>query len=256
MPPPSTFQHSFSSSIPHLHPLPLFCGGGSRWGWGARQPRRPRWRLAAGPSLDVAAAAGAPLGVCAVGLRGQGLVERVEAGVRRQGVSPRRHPLVDAVQALGLFEASDLVLRREAFDCCWDAGNKGGGEGRRELAVILYGIEFKWLKEWGWKGWGHAHIHPWITKFDYICFALEIVREKNCFTEKMTTETAPDHLMSCWLVQLHLIHENGISKGDLWYDKCMASISPDTLVGLENRHTCFLGWGHTRRLKKKKNPTH
>lgn len=68
------------------------------------------------PSLDVAAAAGAALGVGAIGLRGQGLVERVEAGVGGQGVSSRRHPLVDAVQALRLLEASDLVLGREAFD--------------------------------------------------------------------------------------------------------------------------------------------
>lgn len=195
MPPPSTFQHSFSSSIPHLHPLPLFCGGGSRWGWGARQPRRPRWRLAAGPSLDVAAAAGAPLGICAVGLRGQGLVERVEAGVRRQGVSPRRHPLVDAVQALGLFEASDLVLRREAFDCCWDAGNKGreGGGGGRELGVILYGVEFKWLKEWGWKGWGsrsHSPVNHQIW--------LYLLCSWNCERKKIV-------LLRKWQQRLHLI---------------------------------------------------
>ncbi len=65
---------------------------------------------AAGPSLDVAAAAGASLGVCAVGLRGQGLVEGVEAGVGGQGVSPRRHPLVDAIQTLRLLKAGDLVL--------------------------------------------------------------------------------------------------------------------------------------------------
>ena len=72
------------------------------------------------PSLDVAVAAGAALGVRAVGLRGQRLVERVEAGVGRveAGVSPRRHPLVDAVQTLSLCEAGDLVLGREAFDGC------------------------------------------------------------------------------------------------------------------------------------------
>lgn len=53
------------------------------------------------------------------------------------------------------------------------------------------------IKRMGVEGWGgHAHIHPCITKFDYICFALEIVREKSCFTEKMTTETAPDELLA------------------------------------------------------------
>lgn len=92
--------------------------------------------LAAWPSLDVAAAAGAPLGVRAVGLRGQGLVEGVEAGVGRQGVSPRRHPLVDAVQALRLLEASDLVLGREALDGCGDARKRG--ERREEIRSGIY----------------------------------------------------------------------------------------------------------------------
>lgn len=85
------------------------------------------------PSLDVAAAAGASLGVGAVGLRGQGLVEGVEAGVGGQGVPPRRHPLVDAIQTLGLLEAGDLMLGREAFDGCREgrrAQIKGGGRRR------------------------------------------------------------------------------------------------------------------------------
>lgn len=75
-------------------------------------------------SLDVAAPTGAPLGVGAVGLRGQRLVERVEASVGGQRIPPWWHPLVDAVQTFGLFKAGDLVLRRKAFDGCRDARTK------------------------------------------------------------------------------------------------------------------------------------
>lgn len=84
---------------------------------GPVRPGGARWR----PSLDVAAAAGASLSIRAIGLRGQGLVEGVETGVGGQGVPPRRHPLVDAIQTLRLLEAGDLMLGREAFDGCRDA---------------------------------------------------------------------------------------------------------------------------------------
>lgn len=79
------------------------------------------------PSLDVAAV----LGVRAIGLRGQSLVEGVEAGVGGEAVPPRGHPLVDAVQALGLLKAGDFVLGREALDGWrmegWRGENGGNG---------------------------------------------------------------------------------------------------------------------------------
>lgn len=120
MPPPlSLSYHSFT-----LCPFSVLAGHDEAGG-GAT----PSAELApcVGPSLDVAAAAGASLGVRAVGLRGQGLVERVQAGVGGQGISPRWHPLVDAIQALGFLKAGDLVLGREAFDGCW--GVKKGERG-------------------------------------------------------------------------------------------------------------------------------
>lgn len=67
-----------------------------------------------GLSLDGTAAAGLGLGAVAFGA--QCFVERVEAGIAGQSVTPGWHTLVNAVQALGLFEACDLVLWRKAFD--------------------------------------------------------------------------------------------------------------------------------------------
>lgn len=170
--------------FPLLHPLPRFCGGGPWWGWGRGSPDG-QVGACCWPSLDVAAAAGASLGVCAVGLRGQSLVEGVEASVRGQGISPRRHPLIDAVQALRLFEAGDLVLWREAFDGCWDARKK-----MEKMGVILEG-RMKWLKE-NSKLMGsrfprsHSPTHQESCLiFGLMLFHGIIVRKQICFCEKM-----------------------------------------------------------------------
>ena len=108
------------------------------WGEGGILPRyaKLQW-LSSAPcraSLDVAAAAAAAaLALGAVGLGRQRLVERVEAGVGRQAVTARGHSLVNAVQALSLREARDLVLRREALDGCIVAvGEERQRERKRE----------------------------------------------------------------------------------------------------------------------------
>lgn len=150
-----------------LHPLPLFYGGGPWWGWGWGSPVG-QGGACCWPSLDVAAAAGAPLGVCAVGLRRQGLVQGVEAGVGGQGISPRRHPLVDTIQTLRLFEAGDLVLGREAFDGCWDARKKRRRRG--EIRTDFREGEIKQLKEWG-----HACSHSPTHHQIWLIFRLILV---------------------------------------------------------------------------------
>lgn len=148
MPPNSTLQPS-----PLLHPLPLFCCGGPRWGRG-RGPADNCCR----PSLNVAATAGASLGIRAVGLRGQGLVEGVEAGVRGQRISPRRHPLINAVQALCLLKAGDLMLRWEALDGCREEMETGEKNGYN-LGVILDWEKLDKNKRMG-VGRGHTCSHP------------------------------------------------------------------------------------------------
>lgn len=61
-------------------------------------------------SLDIAVVVGA------VGLAHVHAAHRQPHAV--DGVASRRHPLVDPVQAFGLLEAADPVLRREASDGC------------------------------------------------------------------------------------------------------------------------------------------
>lgn len=69
----------------------------------------------------------------------------------------------------------------------------GRGGGGRELGVILYGVEFKWLKEWGWKGWGsrsHSPVNHQIW--------LYLLCSWNCERKKIV-------LLRKWQQRLHLI---------------------------------------------------